>query len=63
MYVNVLWKYMIYQYGFNKAVRCFDSLMKNILDILHIMENLANIKEHNQMINTLVKEAEYSLTI
>lgn len=63
IYINILWKYMIYQYGFNKAVQCLNSLIKNILDILYIMEDLNNIKKHNQMINNIVKQTTYSLII
>jgi hypothetical protein len=61
IYITVLWKYLIYQYGFIEAVRRFNGLIKTTLDIFHVMNNLSKIKQHNQMLNTIIKEIEYSL--
>jgi len=62
IYITVLWKYFIYRYGFIQAVRRFNGLIKTILDIFHVMNNLAKVKQHYQMLNTVIKEVEYSLT-
>jgi len=51
VYVELLWKYMIYRYGYNKAVIRFTQLMQIFLCIL---KNLAIIHENNQTHQTLV---------
>ncbi|CAF1150944.1 unnamed protein product [Rotaria sp. Silwood1] len=40
IHVTILWKYFINQYGFIEAVRRFNSLIKSILLIFHISEDL-----------------------
>ncbi|CAF1526273.1 unnamed protein product [Rotaria sp. Silwood1] len=57
IFVTMFWKYLTYQYGFNGAVRCFNCLIKYILDILHSANEIRNI-QHEQMMNTLVEETK-----
>ncbi len=59
IYVTVLWKYMIYQYGYIEAIQRFDGMIKTILDIYQARKNLIKIKIHDQMFYKIVKEMEY----
>ncbi|CAF3681907.1 unnamed protein product [Rotaria sp. Silwood1] len=57
IFVTMFWKYLTYQYGFNGAVRCFNCLIKYILDILHSANENRNI-QHEQMMKKLVEETK-----
>ncbi|CAF1156922.1 unnamed protein product [Rotaria sordida] len=45
IYITILWKYFINQYGFTETVRRFNSLIKSILIIFRINENLCHNKK------------------
>ncbi|CAF4275466.1 unnamed protein product, partial [Rotaria sp. Silwood2] len=59
--VTMFWKYLNYQYGFIGAVRCFNCLIKYILDILHSANEMRNI-QHEKMIDGLVEETKRLLS-
>jgi hypothetical protein len=59
IYVTILWKYMIYQYGYIEAIQRFDGMIKTILDIYQARKNLIKIKIHDQMFYKIVKEMEH----
>ncbi|CAF4964927.1 unnamed protein product [Rotaria sp. Silwood1] len=61
MLVTMFWKYLIYHYGFSGAVRCFNHLIKSVLDILYSANEMRNA-QHEKMIDTLVEETKRSLT-
>jgi hypothetical protein len=60
--VTMLWKYLTYQYGFIGGVRCFNSLIKYILDLLHSINEKTNA-QHEKMIDAIVEETTRSLVI
>jgi hypothetical protein len=62
IFIVILWKYLVYQYGFIEAVRRFDSLVKYHLDILNQINDV-NSKQHLEMIDTLIVETTNSLTL
>lgn len=62
VFVTMLWKYLIYQYGFIGSVRCFNSLIKYILDLLQSINEKKNA-QHEKMIDAIVEETTRSLTI
>jgi hypothetical protein len=58
----MLWKYLIYQYGYVDAIRTYARLVKSYLDILNRMsENVS--KQHWKMVDTIVEETMHLLTI
>ena len=63
VYVTMLWKYLIYLYGFREATLRFSSLVKSIIDIIHILELMPENKTHKLMVETIVLETEHALRI
>jgi hypothetical protein len=63
IYVNILWRYLLYLYGHNEAVLRFSSLIRTVLDTINmgkqVIENLA----HKTLMNRIVTQTERSLTI
>ncbi|CAF5007124.1 unnamed protein product [Rotaria sp. Silwood1] len=58
--VTMFWKYLIYHYGFSGAVRCFNHLIKSVLDILYSANEMRNTY-HENLVDTLVEETKRSL--
>jgi hypothetical protein len=63
IYVTILWKYLVYLYGYEQAVSRMCSLVKNILDILHMLETMPVNEKHQQMVETIAEETEKLLVI
>ncbi|UJR36660.1 hypothetical protein I4U23_029377 [Adineta vaga] len=61
MFIVILWKYLIYQYGFLGAVRRLDHLVKFYLELLLRMNDNSS-REHDDMINVLIDKTTHSLT-
>ncbi|CAF0806497.1 unnamed protein product [Adineta ricciae] len=62
VFIIMLWKYLVYQYGYLGAVRHLDHLVKFYLDILNRLNEL-NSKEHKDMINVIIDQTIHSLTL
>lgn len=60
--VTMFWKYLVYHYGFNGAVQRYSSLIKYILDIIHLTHALRTA-EHDKMMEIFVEETKRSLII
>ncbi|CAF1118568.1 unnamed protein product [Adineta steineri] len=60
---TLLWKYLIYQHGFNQAVSRYSSLIKTMLDILAVLEHKINVQLFDKMMNDIVKQTEHSLIL
>ncbi len=58
----MFWKYLNYQYGFLGAVKCFNSLIKFILNIIR-WSNDRPSAQHIDMVDTIIENTERSLTI
>ena len=54
IFITMMWKYLVYQYGLNDAVRRFNHLVKNYLDILNQINANPSI-QHRDMILTIMK--------
>jgi hypothetical protein len=62
IFVSMLWKYLIYQYGYVDAIRCFVRLVKNYLDVLRrTHENVS--RQHYQMVHTILEKTTCSLLL
>ena len=62
VFIVMLWKYLVYQYGYLGAVRRLDHLVKFYLDILYQLNEL-NSKEHRDMIHVIIDQTTHSLTL
>jgi hypothetical protein len=62
VFIVLLWKYLVYQYGFIEAVRRLDNLVKCHLDVLNRMNEISN-KQHVDMIDIIIQKTKQSLTL
>ena len=61
IFITMMWKYLVYQYGFHDAVKRFDHLVKNYLDILNrINANLT--RAHLAMLDEILNKTTNALT-
>lgn len=63
IYLTVLWKYLIYLYGYNQAIKRFSLMVKSVLDMLNRVEELSENTTLQIMIERTVTHTEHSLVI
>jgi hypothetical protein len=63
IYVTILWKYLVYQYGFVEAVLRYSSLIKTVVDMSSPVEEIRKTEMYEKMIGTTLKQIEHSLVI
>jgi len=63
VYITMLWKYLVYLYGFKEAVLRFSYIVKNIIDIIHMLELQPKNETHDLMVETIITETERALLI
>ncbi|CAF1270882.1 unnamed protein product [Adineta steineri] len=54
--VTMLWKYLIYQYGYKEGILRYVSLVKSILDMIQRMGDGLNVKRHWNMVENIAEE-------
>ena len=59
--VTMFWKYLNYQYGFSGAVKCFNSMIKYILNMIRWSDERPSA-QHTDMVDTIIENTERSLT-
>ncbi|CAF1312769.1 unnamed protein product [Adineta ricciae] len=57
-YSELLWKYLLYKYSFSDAVRRFTQLVQCIVVSLTIRVYLQNIRNHTDVVDSLVQQIE-----
>jgi len=62
IYVEIMFKYMIYRFGYYEAALRFAALIKSFLDQSMCILRAGEIQAHNQLIQTIVEETETILT-
>lgn len=63
IYVTLLWKYLVYQYGFTEAVLRYASVIKTLLDVLTAMEEFIDTEVYQQSMGKAVFDMERLLII
>ncbi|CAF0775915.1 unnamed protein product [Adineta ricciae] len=63
MYVEILFKYLIYRFGYEMASLRFATLLKNFLDQSMCISRSGEVQEHKQLMQSLVKQTETTLTL
>ena len=64
VYVEVLWKYMLYRYGYYETVLRFSGLIKCVLDKIKQASSLyMSNKIHKNLVDGIIKHSEESLVI
>ena len=59
-YVTMLWKYMVYLYGYNEAAKRFSSMIKSVLDMFHRVEELPLNPSQNKVLSRHTREMDSS---
>jgi hypothetical protein len=63
VYVELVWKYMIYRYGYRDTVLRFASLVKQMLDMSsHLADSYIQSESHHQYVDEMVGENKPSLS-
>jgi hypothetical protein len=62
IFIVILWKYLVYQYGFIEAVRRLDNLVKYHLALLNRI-NEVNSKQHVEMVDIIIEKTAHGLTL
>jgi len=60
--VTMLWKYLNYQYGFLGAIKCFNSFIRFILNMIQPFCK-STVTQHTDMVETIIENTSRSLTI
>ncbi|CAF1107387.1 unnamed protein product [Rotaria sordida] len=63
IYVEMMFKYMLYRYGYNEASLRFSNLIKNCLDQNLMLTGDGDLRKHQQMVQEITEETERSLTL
>lgn len=63
IYANILWKYLVYLYGYDHAVLRMASLVKNMLDVMLMLDMMPTNEKHQHMVDAIVMETEKNLLI
>ncbi|CAF1015701.1 unnamed protein product [Adineta ricciae] len=62
VYITILWKYMVYQYGFQESVVRFSTLVGKMLDLISISSDVYNENAYHQiLVDDLVENAQAAL--
>ena len=64
VYVEMMWKYMLYRYGHGQSVRRFSNLIKTILNVVNLTcEIYSSNHLHQKMCEVVTEQTERSLAI
>ncbi len=63
MYVELTWQYLLYKYDHERAVICFSNIIRCIFLINAGLIEMTEDKQYSDMIDTLIKETEETLTL
>lgn len=63
VYVTMLWKYLVYLYGYSAAAIRFSRLVKNAVDIMSTLKSPPQTENRNRVLETIVRETERKLVI
>lgn len=64
VYVEMMWKYMLYRYGHGPSVRRFSNLIKTILNLVNLTCEIHSSNNlHEQMSEVFIEQTERSLRV
>lgn len=64
VYIEIIWKYMLYRYGYDQSVRRFAGLIKHMLDLIILSNNIYPSNPHHRiLVDDLVEKAKGSLVL
>jgi hypothetical protein len=63
IYATIIWKYLVYIYGYNGAAIQFSRIIKNILDMFARTEELLTNLTFKKLVDKIAEQAEHSLII
>ncbi|CAF1108496.1 unnamed protein product [Rotaria sordida] len=64
VYTEMLWKYMVYRYGYDETIRRFAALIKQILDLIVLSADIyMDNRYHQILVDDFVEEAKTALIL
>jgi hypothetical protein len=58
VYAELIWKYLLYKYTFDHAIRRFTHLVKCLITSVTVKTYLQNVQQHTNSVDSLVKKIE-----
>lgn len=62
-YLEMMFTYMIYRYGYIEASMRFSGLLFNALQLSVLTMNASTIEEHNEMLDTVIEDTTHKLSM
>lgn len=63
IYIDIMFKYMIYRFGYQEACLRFAALIKSLLDQSMCIFRAAEVQAHEQLIGKVAKDIQTVLTL
>jgi len=63
VYIELLFKYMLYQFSYKEAILRFFGLVKTCLDLCTLLISCDELKRYDNMLETIVKQTEQTLIL
>lgn len=60
-FVTLLWKYLVYLYGFTEVTLRYSSLIKTLLDMLYELEEFSNTENCHHILSMIITQTEQLL--
>lgn len=63
IYVDIMFKYMTYRYGYDEATLRFATIIKHFLDQSMCTIHAEEVQVHAELVQTIINDIERSLTL
>ncbi len=64
VYVELMWNYMMYRYGFIQTIKRFAAFIRIILNMIQLASNINESNEiHHQLADEIIEQTEHSLSL
>ena len=63
MYTELAWRYLLYKYNHDQAVRCFSNLVRCLFTVYDGIIEVCKVKRFTDMIDSVIEQTEQTLTL
>jgi hypothetical protein len=60
-YAEVAWKYLLYRYDYEQAVKCFVNFIRCLLIVINVIVETEQAQQHRHMIKDIVEKTDQAL--
>lgn len=62
-YIQIAWKYLLYRYDLERAVKCFSNFIRCLFAYMKSMEGAAEVVDFNEILDPVIKKTVETLNI